>query len=180
MKGWRNELITKKNIMEPRIVFNLRVAGILFPVLRKKFSSLPLTCQLSPKFSSFFINYGDGYLNLLVPQRTINKYNWVSRVVLSYFPGYFLLVNFSGTKSIIFHVKLHALLPLIRFFKYNWHFRFTMLIDLFANDYIARANRFELSYCLLSLKRTERLYFRVFANELSIVPSVSGLYKSAN
>lgn len=51
---------------------------------------------------------------------------------------------------------------------------------MFANDYVARAKRFEVTSCFISPKRAERLYLRFFVNELTVVPSLTNLYQSAN
>lgn len=138
---------------------------IAFPVLR---------------FNSVFVGSIHSSLNLLAPQRLSVETNWVERLTVGYFPSHFSLVNFSSTKSVIFHVKSKHAVSLITFFKHSWWSRSTILIDCFANDYIARTNRFEITYCLLSPKRNERLYFRAFAHELAVMRSISHLYKSAN
>lgn len=53
-------------------------------------------------------------------------------------------------------------------------------MDIFGDDYITRTERFEITYCLLSPKRDERVYLRVFVSELTLLPSLSNLYSSAN
>lgn len=56
---------------------------------------------------------------------------------------------------------------------------FKSLIDIFVVDYPDADKRFVLVYCLLSLKYNTRVYIKMHINELTIVPSITNVYKSA-
>lgn len=53
-------------------------------------------------------------------------------------------------------------------------------MDVWGVDFPSRTKRFEVNYCLLSYKRDERVYLRVFTSELNAIPSLSHLFSSAN
>ena len=165
--------------MNDNILFNLFPSDAGFNA-SKKLSKTSFNVKTPLVFNNIFLDYGDSYLNLITTQRTIKKYNWVIRITADYFPSCFTLIHFSGNNSAFLHVKLKYLQAVASFFKYSWWLRFEILIDVFANDYISRSNRFELTYCFLSPKRNERIYLRVFVNDLTVVPSLSNLYPSAN
>lgn len=58
-------------------------------------------------------------------------------------------------------------------------YKFSMLIDLFAVDYPARQNRFEVNYNLLSISNNYRINLKVDIAEEKALPSVVKLYSAA-
>jgi len=72
-----------------------------------------------------------------------------------------------------------GLVPLLKFVKENKDLRFTILTDLFAADFPARLNRFEVVYSLLSLKLNKRLLFKIEIDEEQSAPSVVHLFNAA-
>jgi NADH/F420H2 dehydrogenase subunit C len=56
---------------------------------------------------------------------------------------------------------------------------FKMLIDILVLDYPEKDKRFALVYCLLSLKYNVRIRVKIWLDELTPVPSISDIYKSA-
>jgi len=56
---------------------------------------------------------------------------------------------------------------------------FKMLIDILVVDYPESKQRFSLIYCLLSLKYNIRVSVKVQIDELTSVPSITNIYKSA-
>jgi NADH/F420H2 dehydrogenase subunit C len=56
---------------------------------------------------------------------------------------------------------------------------FKMLIDILVIDYPEKDQRFSLIYCLLSVKYNVRIKVKVFLDELTPVPSITNIYKSA-
>ena len=71
------------------------------------------------------------------------------------------------------------LLSILKFVKENTKLRFTILTDLFAADFPAKPNRFEVVYSLLSLKLNKRLLFKIESDEKHQAPSVVSLYSAA-
>jgi NADH-quinone oxidoreductase subunit C len=58
--------------------------------------------------------------------------------------------------------------------------QFKMLVDLCGVDYPEREQRFEVVYHLLSLKHNQRIRVKVATDEATPVPSVTGVFGSAN
>lgn len=56
---------------------------------------------------------------------------------------------------------------------------FKTLIDIFAVDYPEKEKRFSLIYCFLSIKYNARIRVKVLLDELTSVPSITNIYKSA-
>lgn len=76
MKGGCDELI---NLMETKLLFkcfspiSTRVAAAAPKNLI--ITGEPITCQPFLNFSTFFLDFGDSYLNQLTTQRTLKKFN---------------------------------------------------------------------------------------------------------
>jgi len=82
--------------------------------------------------------------------------------------------------EIIIEVNVSDLKKTILFLKDHENCLFKLLVDLFAVDYPTKENRFELIYCLLSIKYNSRIKIKTFVNEFSPVESIVDLYQSAN
>ena len=67
----------------------------------------------------------------------------------------------------------------LKFLRNDANCQFEVLVDISGVDYPERAQRFEVVYNLLSLKRNLRLRVKVRVDENTPVPSVSGVYPSA-
>src|SRR3954471_23752422 len=72
------------------------------------------------------------------------------------------------------------LIPLVEFLKNNDHMKFQQLVELTATDYPMDPNRFHLNYMLLSHQYRMRLQLRLSVPDLTPVPSLTGIYPSAN
>ena len=57
---------------------------------------------------------------------------------------------------------------------------FKVLVDICGADYPERETRFEVVYNLLSVKHNRRARVKVMTDEVTPVPSVTGVYSSAN
>lgn len=57
--------------------------------------------------------------------------------------------------------------------------RFTQLVDVTAVDYPERPQRFEVIYHLLSLTKNRRVRVKLSVDEVTLVPSVTGVFPSA-
>lgn len=68
---------------------------------------------------------------------------------------------------------------LLKFAKESKDLRFTILTDLFAADFPARLNRFEVVYSLLSLKLNKRLLFKIEVDEEQSPFSIANLFSAA-
>jgi hypothetical protein len=64
-------------------------------------------------------------------------------------------------------------------FKKHMYFRYTTLSDIICLDLLRTTNRFSIYYYVSSFVSTNRIFFNLWLNELSYIPSLSFLYKSA-
>ena len=58
--------------------------------------------------------------------------------------------------------------------------QFKALMDISGADYPTRSQRFEVSYHLLSLRYNARIRVKTYADEVTPVPSVTGIFRSAD
>lgn len=77
----------------------------------------------------------------------------------------------------LYYVKY--LSTVLFFLKDHENCLFKSLIDIFSIDYPECERRFILVYSLLSLKYNSRMYVKLLLNELTSVPSITNVYKSA-
>ena len=68
----------------------------------------------------------------------------------------------------------------IEFLKTDAACRFTQLLDITGVDYPERAKRFDVVYHMLSMAQNQRIRLRVSVREDEVVPSVTGVFKSAD
>ena len=80
---------------------------------------------------------------------------------------------------IAYFVDSKDLCNILGFLKNSCDFRFTILTDLFAADFPAREQRFEIGYSLLSLKLNMRVLIKISADPEELVPSTSSLFSAS-
>ena len=68
----------------------------------------------------------------------------------------------------------------VEFLKSDANCKFTQLLDIAGVDYPDRAKRFDVVYHLLSMTQNQRIRLRVSVREDEMVPSVTGVFASAN
>jgi NADH:ubiquinone oxidoreductase subunit C len=92
-----------------------------------------------------------------------------------------------SVKSFFFNKQFFFVLPIKHVFFFSkvlrdyTHAQFKLLIDITVVDYPGRINnRFELVYSYLSITYNCRIIVKTFTNEFCVVPSVTGLFSSAN
>lgn len=136
--------------------------------------SRPLVSFLtSSHLHSFITNEFNGKLVVL------SNYFTASRLE-QYLPAVFRTIHFSKN-TVTFSLNKNTLLPLLmKFFKYSWFLKCSLLIDMWATDFIARSERFEVTYVLISPFLRKRLYLRAYTSELEPIPSVISLFSAAN
>jgi NADH-quinone oxidoreductase subunit C len=76
-------------------------------------------------------------------------------------------------------VQANAIAKILTFLRDEPNCLFKMLIDVCGVDYPARPQRFEVVYHLLSLKHNQRIRVKVMTDEMTPVPSVYGVFRSA-
>lgn len=77
-------------------------------------------------------------------------------------------------------VALASLLAFCDFLKTDTRCRFSTLIDITAVDYPERDRRFDVVYHFLSMYENHRVRVRTEAREQDMIPSITGVFSSAN
>jgi len=76
--------------------------------------------------------------------------------------------------------KAEEIAAFLTFLRDDSNCLFKVLLDICGVDYPERENRFEVVYHLLSLRLNQRIRVKVECGENDIIPSVSGVFSSAN
>lgn len=71
------------------------------------------------------------------------------------------------------------IVELLTFLRDDEYARFSQLMDVTAVDYPERPKRFEVVYHLLSLSKNRRVRIKLAVDEVTLVPSVTGVFPSA-
>lgn len=82
--------------------------------------------------------------------------------------------------ELVILTRSYHLLNLMRFLRDQSHCQYKVLVDVTAVDYPQREKRFEVVYMLLSLRYSSRLRVKVSVDPFEGLPSLTGLYNSAN
>lgn len=77
-------------------------------------------------------------------------------------------------------VAQNSIVAFFSYLKTDATCRFSTLIDITAVDYPARERRFDVVYHLLSMYQNHRLRVRLEAREEDVIPSITGVFPSAN
>ncbi len=77
-------------------------------------------------------------------------------------------------------VQRSSLVKVLTFLRDDAHCQFQQLMFIAGADYPEREQRFEVIYHLLSLRHNQRIRVRVEVSEEKLVPSVTGVFSSAN
>ncbi len=82
--------------------------------------------------------------------------------------------------ELILWVERAAIVRVLAYLRDDPRMLFKQLVDLCGVDYPDRPGRFEVVYNLLSLKHNRRIRLKVTTDETEPVPSVTGVFSSAN
>jgi NADH-quinone oxidoreductase subunit C len=88
-------------------------------------------------------------------------------------------VSFESGELVV-SVRLEAIERMLKFLRDDIYCQFKLLMDLCGVDYPERAQRFEIVYNLLSLTHNLRIRIKVRCGEDEPVPTVTGVFSSAN
>ena len=100
---------------------------------------------------------------------------YLKSTVPKFIKGLLVVSNYLYVK-----VDLINLLNLLLFLKYNFNTQFKVLFDLWGDDFPDSYKRFRLSYGLLNISTTCRIFLEVSLNEFEHVSSVVSVFNSAN
>lgn len=77
-------------------------------------------------------------------------------------------------------VEAQSIVRVLSFMRDDVNFQFRQLMDVCGVDYPGREQRFEVVYNLLSLTHNRRIRVKIWTDEHTPVPSVTGVFSSAN
>lgn len=92
----------------------------------------------------------------------------------------FLVSVIVDNDRLTIQIKPNFILEILDFLKYNFNGQFKILFDLWADDFPEFSRRFRLSYGLLNIYTSQRVFLNISNSELEPVLSVEPVFKSAN
>ncbi len=81
--------------------------------------------------------------------------------------------------ELIVLVQRSAIIQVLKFLRDDSQTQFKVLVDLCGVDYPEREERFDVVYNLLSVKHNQRVRVKVTTDEVTPVPTATGLYSAA-
>lgn len=78
------------------------------------------------------------------------------------------------------YVTPSAIVPVLTFLRDHSQSQYSALMDISGADYPVRSQRFEVVYHLLSVRFASRIRVKTYADEISPVPSVTGIFRGAD
>ncbi|KDE08715.1 hypothetical protein MVLG_01170 [Microbotryum lychnidis-dioicae p1A1 Lamole] len=78
------------------------------------------------------------------------------------------------------YVAPSAIVPVLHFLRDHTNTQYKQVMDIAGADYPSRSHRFEVVYHLLSVKHNSRIRVKTYADEVSPVPSATGLFRGAD
>jgi NADH dehydrogenase (ubiquinone) Fe-S protein 3 len=107
------------------------------------------------------------------------RYHEFGKFISTSLPKY--IQQFSVYKDeVTLYVAPSALIPVMTFLRDHSACQFKQVVEIAGVDYPTRSNRFEIVYCLLSVRYNNRIIIKTYANETQPVPSITPLYNGAN
>ena len=85
-----------------------------------------------------------------------------------------------NNEELLFETNENDLLDVVQFLKLNENCKFKQLIDITVIDYPESNQRFQIVYLFLSHEYNQRLILKYSITENEIIPSVTGIFPSAN
>jgi NADH:ubiquinone oxidoreductase subunit C len=114
-------------------------------------------------------------------QNCIDSYNLL-QYLLKTIPKYLnnkINLNLQNN-TITIYSSIDNFSNLMLFLKNHQPLKFKTLTSITAVDYPEKDKRFEVNYFLLSYKLNTRIIIKLMTDDLTPVPSISSIYKSAN
>lgn len=109
----------------------------------------------------------------------INYLDYLTNILLKTFPRSISNVV-QSTSEIYITVQSQDISKIAYFLQKNTNLQFKQLMDIWAVDYVGRADRFEVLYSFLSVRYNVRVVLKVHLNQESGLSSVTTIYNSAN
>ena len=82
--------------------------------------------------------------------------------------------------ALVLHARRDAIVQILTYLRDQPTCKFKLLVDVCGVDFPERENRFDVVYNLLSLTQNQRIRVKIQTDEKTLVPSVTGIFSSAN
>ncbi|XP_063984733.1 NADH dehydrogenase [ubiquinone] iron-sulfur protein 3, mitochondrial [Diachasmimorpha longicaudata] len=102
------------------------------------------------------------------------------RYVADCLPKYVQKVQMAAGDELEILIAPDGIRPTIAFLRDHHNAQYSQLVDITALDVPSRPYRFELVYCLLSIRYNTRIRVKSYTDELTPVDSVCSIFKAAN
>ena len=103
----------------------------------------------------------------------------LGQTIANTLPDRVLRWEIAGGELVVWAPAQH-IVPLLTYLRDDEECQLQQLVDITAVDYPARPQRFEVVYNLLSVTKNWRVRVKIAVDETTPVPSVDGVYPSAN
>jgi NADH dehydrogenase (ubiquinone) Fe-S protein 3 len=78
------------------------------------------------------------------------------------------------------YIAPSAVVPVLLFLRDHQQCQFKSVMDITGVDYPTRSKRFEVVYNLLSVRHNARIRIKTYADEVTPVPSATGVFRGAD
>jgi len=114
------------------------------------------------------------------PWQDVEKLSTFGQYIAAICPKYVQDVRITSTKELEVLIHPEGILPVMAILRDHTNAQFKNLMELTAIDVPKREFRFELVYCLLSMKHNARVMVKTYTDELTPVDSLCAMFKSAD
>lgn len=78
------------------------------------------------------------------------------------------------------YISPEGVIPVLTFLRDHTNCQYKAVMDIAGVDFPSRSKRFEVVYNMLSVKHNSRIRVKTYADEVSPVPSATGLFRGAD
>ncbi|TYJ55296.1 hypothetical protein B9479_004018 [Cryptococcus floricola] len=155
----------------------LRAARLTAPAAKRAFSPAAFLTQQQPSVAPYKepvgVNPADRSYAVSTPLHEYGQY------ITSCLPKY--IQQFSVYKDeLVLYIPPSAVIPVFTFLRDHTQCQYRQISDITAVDFPTKPYRFEVVYNLLSVEHQSRIRVKTYADEVTPVPSLCGLYNGAN
>ena len=113
------------------------------------------------------------YAAMQAPQHEFGSY--LTSCLPKYVQQYSVLKD-----ELTLYISPEGVIPVLTFLRDHTNCQYKACMDISGADYPSRTKRFEVVYHLLSVKHNSRIRVKTYADEVSPVPSATGLFRGAD
>ena len=111
---------------------------------------------------------------------TASQWHHYGQYLTSLAPALIQSYSVDHAEELTLHTAPSTLVPLLQLLRDHTHTRYEQLMDVCGVDYPTKKHRFEIVYNLLSIRHNARIRVKTYCDEITPVPTATGLFSSAN